>query len=329
LEPGFASLFPSALDVFDGPQNQKLDWGDGREVKLTYQPVGSPWNVSAGLRYGKTNGAHRVFVSEASDPACQRLNPAICAYWLSVPPDSPDYFISHLWGATTRNDFLEASATDREEHEIADFTVGRDVSIGSLRHSTLSGGLRYAQFKSTTSTAFDGVPDWHIPNGWKYFPATHHRYDETMAATREFTGAGPVINWDASLPLLGGEGTGHLDLDWSVGGGVLLGKQKTSVAASGTANYYVSHGQIEILGWSPPDTMAPTMPIDIHRTKSTSVPVLDLGLGLSYEIQRIKVSTGYRWERYFNVLDTGYAERKANDRTMDGPYFKIAVGFGG
>jgi hypothetical protein len=59
------------------------------------------------------------------------------------------------------------------------------------------------------------------------------------------------------------------------------------------------------------------------------VPVLDLSLGLSYEIQRIKVGAGYRWERYYNAIDAGYAEHKSYDRTIDGPYFKIAVGFGG
>jgi hypothetical protein len=57
--------------------------------------------------------------------------------------------------------------------------------------------------------------------------------------------------------------------------------------------------------------------------------VLDLSLGLSYEIQRVKVSSGYRWERYFDVLDTGYQDESASDRTIDGPYFKLAVGFGG
>jgi hypothetical protein len=57
--------------------------------------------------------------------------------------------------------------------------------------------------------------------------------------------------------------------------------------------------------------------------------LLDLSLGLSYEIQRIKVSTGYRWERYFNVLDAGFEARKSYDRQFDGPYFKVSVGFGG
>ena len=60
-----------------------------------------------------------------------------------------------------------------------------------------------------------------------------------------------------------------------------------------------------------------------------SVPVADVSLGLSYEVGRMKVGTGYRWERYFNVLDVGYDEAKDGDRTFDGPYVKIAVGFGG
>ena len=59
------------------------------------------------------------------------------------------------------------------------------------------------------------------------------------------------------------------------------------------------------------------------------MPLVDLSLGLSYEIQRIKVSTGYQWERYFNVLDAGYAEHRSYDRTFDGPYLKVSVGFGG
>ena len=72
-----------------------------------------------------------------------------------------------------------------------------------------------------------------------------------------------------------------------------------------------------------------TTPINIARSKSVTVPVVDLSLGLSYEVQRFKVGAGYRWERYFNAIDGGYAEHKAYDRTIDGPYFKVAVGFGG
>ena len=65
------------------------------------------------------------------------------------------------------------------------------------------------------------------------------------------------------------------------------------------------------------------------RNKTATVPVLDLSLGLSYTVPGVKMSAGYRWERYFNVLDAGFTEHKSYDRTLDGPYVKIAVGFGG
>ena len=118
-----------------------------------------------------------------------------------------------------------------------------------------------------------------------------------------------------------------VSVDWSVTGGVLFGKQKTSVTGDEQATYFLVSNYL----YQPDDPalLNPPEPIDIRREKSISVPVVDLSLGLSYEIQRIKVGAGYRWERYFNVLDTGYDQAKKADRTIDGPYFKVSVGFGG
>lgn len=36
----------------------------------------------------------------------------------------------------------------------------------------------------------------------------------------------------------------------------------------------------------------------------------------------------YRWERYFDALDAGFDEPKGADGTVDGPYFRLSVGFG-
>jgi len=146
-----------------------------------------------------------------------------------------------------------------------------------------------------------------------------------VEANRQFKGVGPTLSWEAARRLLGDEQMGHLDLDWSLTGGVLFGKQKTSL--SGTYEVSYSNGKYQGPTYLPP--LTPT-PLSIApRTKSVSVPMLDLSLGLAYEIQRVKVGAGYRWERYYNVLDGGNAEHKEYDRTIDGPYFKIAVGFGG
>jgi len=73
----------------------------------------------------------------------------------------------------------------------------------------------------------------------------------------------------------------------------------------------------------------PAVPIESHRTDSVTVPVVNLGLGLSYTIDRVSIGAGYRWERYFDVLDGGFEESEDVDRTIDGPYFKVSVGFGG
>ena len=65
------------------------------------------------------------------------------------------------------------------------------------------------------------------------------------------------------------------------------------------------------------------------REKDVKVPEVRANLGLSYTLGGLKLSGGYRLERYYDALDGGIEGRKTYDRTFDGPYFKIAVGFGG
>src|SRR5690349_10566673 len=56
----YASVAPSFTDDFTGgrdltaSQHRDLDWGDGREVRLIYQPDGA-WVVEGGVRYGRAN----------------------------------------------------------------------------------------------------------------------------------------------------------------------------------------------------------------------------------------------------------------------------------
>ena len=135
-----------------------------------------------------------------------------------------------------------------------------------------------------------------------------------------------MLSWDASYGLFGGEDRGWLNIDAGLSGGVLFGKQKASITGSELANYFDAIYTLD--EFLVPTTSTPT-PIDFHRSKSVSVPVVDLSLGLSYKVDRFDIGAGYRWERYFNAIDAGYAEHKSYDRTIDGPYFKIAVGFGG
>jgi hypothetical protein len=323
---GFEDEFPDAIDVGNASQRFDLDRGDAREIKLTYRPTGSLWNVSAGLRYGRTNGTGpHLREEQATEPVC-----GFAGYFASA---CDKYGVFTNMKNVSRLDFSDASASQREEYEIAEFSVGRDFGLGHLSNSAEL-ALRHIGLESIQRYAFDGVPDWHIENGFFFplpgIPATHHRYTVSTQVQSEFDGTGPVARWAAALPLFSEDASGRLAIDWSVAGGVLFGKQKTAVEGEQRTAYYSAVGAYLVNGSALVPIDDETVPLDIaSRSKSVTVPMVDLSLGLSYDIGRIKVGAGYRWERYFDVLDVGYDDHKDADRTMDGPYFKIAVGFGG
>jgi len=309
--PGFTSAFPDNINVFGETQNQDLDWGDGREVRLTYAPANSPWTVSAGARFGRTNGKNESLAAKDTPDVC-----AFAAYICTKYPQYAKY--SH------GTNFSTATATNREEHHIVDFEVGRDAGFGDGFQSRLQAGLRYADLKSSSDLWMSGISGWFIPDAWLFGVAHNTHYKAETTVRREFKGLGPTLSWEAAKRLWGDDASGRLDVDWSVTAGVLFGKQKAGINGTETVSYYqgqvggpVRVGDPQVTG------------VTEARSKSATTPLADLSLGLSYEIQRIKVGAGYRWERYFNAIDGGYQERKSYDRTIDGPYFKIAVGFGG
>jgi hypothetical protein len=152
-----------------------------------------------------------------------------------------------------------------------------------------------------------------------------HRLQAELQARRGFRGAGPALRWDGSLALLGNEETtGRINVDMSLGGAVLFGKQKNRTRE----NLFGVYAGGYFL-----DTTTIIESYDTHslfvRDKSVTIPEANASLGLSYELGGLKVGTGYRWERYFKAIDAGIADRKTYDRQFDGPYFKVSLGFGG
>ena len=324
--PAFRSDVAPELDVFGGSQNNDYDTGDGRSVKLTYRPGGGVWTVSAAARFGRTNGVGPDVRAEyQTEPVCivGGFYAAYCPYYV----DDPDIYVSATaWSAE--------SSRFREQHDIVDFAVGRDFGLGSLARSRVSLGVRYAQFQSATTTETSVLTNWDIPPGFTYpvaLPVRHDRFDATLMAEREFEGAGPVVTWEASHHLFGSDGAGYVDLDWSASAGVLFGDQKHTLTGTEERKAYETSafGFADVaLRWSRPDDIDVT-PVAASRSGSATVPTLSAGLGLSYSIDRVSIGAGYRWERYFDVLDGGALERRREDRTIDGPYFKLSVGFGG
>jgi hypothetical protein len=178
-----------------------------------------------------------------------------------------------------------------------------------------------------------GRPDFAFPDPLKYEGGHLHRFHGSMDAHREFNGAGPAVSWESAIPLpIGDAATGRIDVDVGVGAAVLFGRQSARATGNVHGEYNVgvlrqtpepgyNYGRHEL---NPYNT-----PIDYRRTTSATVPGLNANLGLTYTLGGMKLSGGYRFERYLNAIDGGIAQRKTYDRQYDGPYFKVSVGFGG
>ena len=140
-----------------------------------------------------------------------------------------------------------------------------------------------------------------------------------------------MLSWEAGAPLLDWGEAGLLGIDWAVGAGVLFGRQETSIVETAKSTYVSSSALWTLFGaGAPPTTTVTEYPaVTMQRSSDATVPTVSAALGLSYTIGGFTAGAGYRWERYFDAIDGGFTEYKDADRTFDGPYFKIAIGFGG
>jgi hypothetical protein len=197
-------------------------------------------------------------------------------------------------------------------------------------------GVRGVDLSSHTDANLRGVPDWNIPDAFAELGAfnpviTHTTYSGFAVADREFKGFGPTVTREAAYPFAS-LGDGRFDIDWSLTGGVLFGRQQMSFMDQGTS-YYIAASPFQFLFPGqvvpPTPTIAPLAPHAFKRSSDATVPNFEASLGVGYSIGGFTAQAGYRWERYQNAIDGGLAEHKSEDRTMDGPYFKLGLGFGG
>jgi hypothetical protein len=337
LAPAFVSLFSSAIDPV-AVQDSDLDTGDARSARLTWRPEGSPWKISAAVRYGRTNtDVNRRHHEEVAGPTVCIWPAAYRGGIFANRSCDPTYVIpgyeqygpgyAYSPNALARPiNWTDSSSRRHEEHMIADFAVGRDAGIGMFNdRSSVSLGRRYAKIDSTAHAWMNGVTNWQIPDGFFFYEASFSGDVADLQAQRGFKGAGPMVSWEAAQRVFGDD-SAHADMEWSLSGGVLFGKQKTTidgpVQAGDWHGYYYGGGPRNL-------TLSVDENLAVRRSRSVTVPVVDASLGLSYQIDRVKLGAGYRWERYFNALDAGFMQAKDYDRTIDGPYFTVSMGFGG
>ena len=308
---------PKALAASPAVQEGDLDWGDIRDIKLTYVSE-SGWQGSAAWRYGRTNGSFR---GAAYEEVPGGINVATMQY-------------------IQRNNHAITAVRDGERYEVADFMVGKDIGIGALGEGTrsvISAGVRYATFESASHVGMDGITESFVDPVLRsgLFPPKYgvehwNHYLTQLDSTRTFEGMGPVLSWESAIRLAGDDHGGHADLDWKVGAAVLFGKQANNSFEDRFGEYFHQFA----LGVVPEGNFQTSIydddePIPRSRKDEVTVPNVSLSLGLSYSIDRVKVSTGYSYDRFFDVIDGGFDEPKQYDRTIQGPYFKLSLGFGG
>ena len=208
--------------------------------------------------------------------------------------------------------YVETTTSNTETHDIFDFMAGKDVGLGALGldgTSVLSGGLRFAQFRTESGLAVYSDPDYTNPNitsitGPKYW----HNFSAKANNKASFTGIGPALSWDASTPVEGKTQTGQITVDWGLNGAVLFGRQKSQGdhQTMGKLSTGVLSTRVRIFITPPTTRMAaPT----IARAWSRCRMWADRGPFIP--LPNAKVSFGYRVDEFFGAMDGGIDTHKS------------------
>ncbi len=209
----------------------------GEEGKISFQPEGSDWVFSASVLYGRSSNFKKV------DHQTNRV------LALQYP-----YTPSKIY-KTDLEDFANTQVHRRESHAVLDFAVGKDVGLGLFGKeglSSISLGVRFAQFSSDVTFDAKARPDLHVNSKYnsflhrsapqsKYF----HTYHATGRASRSFRGIGPSLSWNNSTPIMGNPRNGEIALDWGANAALLFGRQKARVQHQESAHYKSKNVQQE------------------------------------------------------------------------------------
>jgi len=288
---------------------RSLPFSFAEEGRISIQPEGSRWELSAAVNYGRSSTFKHIH--HQTDRANQEYH---------------GYF-------TTAEDFADTKSHRNESHMILDFLAGREVGLGMFGRnasSTLSFGIRFAQFSSKETVGIRARPDL----GEKYFtpppPYTQrfalihfHAYYATGQASRGFHGIGPSLSWTGVAPVIGSAATGEVALDWGANAALLFGRQKTRVQHL-ESGHYKSQG-LENFQYQLVYQNAGGHAGD----RSVVIPNAGGFAGVSYRVENFKVSAGYRADFFFDAIDGGIDTRKSETLGFYGPFATISIGLGG
>ena len=273
----------------------------GGEGKFAFEPEGSDWVFSAAIRYGRSNrDEHTHKQSHVTFPN------------YTFPPDRNDY----------EENYADTVVKQNGSHTVVDFSAGKDIGLGIFgAHgtSTLSAGVRFAQFSSDTTTVIMARPTIQR-TGFLLDALKFHEYYLDGAAARSFRGVGPSLSWNASTKLVGDPSAAEVALDFGANGAVLFGRQKAKVSHHTTAMYH--HKKYPYVQ---------TYSKNGHRTNARSVVAPNVGGFAAISVRRadVIVNFGYRADFFFGAIDGGIDAKNSSTLGFSGPYATIDIGIGG
>ena len=275
----------------------------GGEGKISFQPKGSDWILSASIHYGRANNNKHIHHQSA------------------YPLGS---FLTHTVA------FADIKSSYDEHHATLDFSAGKDVGLGKFGRdgsSTLSLGVEVDEFSSKNHVDMLARPVIHILRDHQHFPVpTFYAYTMVAHADRSFQAVGPTLSWDASAALAGNKSTGEIALDWGVNGALLFGRQRTKLNHATRAYLQPFTNYVTYVGYY--YTKVYDHSHSANRSRRVMVPMLGGYAGLSWHTDHAKVSIGYRYDAYLHAMDTGIDAAKKSNVTFNGPYASISIGLG-
>ena len=325
--PSFLAQTPAGLPSLAQLEKKpaaSFDW----QGKISIQPKDSDWVLNAGVRYGRS-GVNKT-LHKSQDGPIQTV-PVTSFGCLAIYGAAPG-----CQAMKQSQEVVDGQARSTKEHLILDFTVGKDVGIGSFGKGTISAGARLARFDTKTNSDFKMQPPHFFAgtigilpsNVTNFFISSSDLFEGIAHENRNFHGVGPEVTWGAEQPVWGDVDGGQLTVDWGVNAAVLFGQRRAQLHQS-TSDLHCQSG-ITIghpcgvgVGANLPFTTTTKV---ISRSHSVSVPNLGGYIGASMRYRNSKISFGYRADTFFNAMDGGQDTEKTYNRGFYGPYLNVSLG---
>ncbi len=317
-------------------------FSNGAEGKITFEPSDTGWVFSAAVRYGRSNGKKDFTrTHNATNQAHETVRTNIGHTTFQTPSGyvGTRPIRGNVEKTFLQNErlFAESQIAQRQSHAIVDFTAGKDVGLGIFGSggvSDINVGVRFAQFVSKVSGAINALPNVNFikfydaslqarfpSHVWRRYGQAAAVYHATFQSRRDFHGIGPSLSWNASLPILGEQPAGTLNIDWGANAALLFGRQHASGSHQTSASYVTN---------TVPPSIHPTHHTNsgsFNRSRAVVVPNIGGFAGMSFSFTTVKVSMGYRGDFFFGAMDTGNDTRTTKTVGFYGPFATISIGF--